>query len=253
MTIETTTAASAGSPHRRAVSAARRRLQRYLLKTGVWFWTCWGVLVAGTPLVVDRWGGVADGLTYDAAGSPARWPAFAVGIILAAALLGTHLAAGGTRRSLVEGIARGAVVGGLVFAVLTVVLGLVEEQVYAALDRPYQGIGGAFALDTAGGVGATVAAQTLVIVTYVLVGTAVHGGYRRWGAWRGTLAVVPLLVPAVLVDLASRTGVFAIPLRDDPVDSALGLVVSLVGALLAAALAAVVAHRLLRDVRPRLS
>ncbi|WP_402373958.1 hypothetical protein [Isoptericola rhizosphaerae] len=241
------------SPHRRAVTAARRRLESYLLKAAVWFWVGWGLLVIATPLVVDRWGGVADGLTYDAAGSPARWPAFAVGIIVAAALLGTHVAAGGTRRSLVEGVARGAVVGGLVFGVLTVVLGIAEEQVFEGLDRPYQGAGGAFALDTVTGVAATVVAQTFVIATYVLVGVAVHGGYRRWGAWRGTLAVVPLLLPAVLVDLASRTGIFAIPLRDEPVDSVLGAAVSLVGALLAALLAAVVAHHVLRAVRPRLT
>lgn len=249
--MTTTTAVRDATPHRRAVSAARRRLQRYLLRTAIWFWACWALLVLSVPVIVNRYGGVADGLTYDAAGSPARWPAFAVGIILTAALLRTHLAAGGSRRSLVEGIARGAVVGGLVFGVLTVALGLVEEQVYTALGRPYQGAGG-FPLDTVSGVAATVVAQTLVIVTYVLVGTAVHGGYRRWGPVRGTLAVVPLLVPAALADLASRSGVFAIPLRDSPVDSAAGVVVSLVGALLAAALAAVVAHLVLRDatVRP---
>lgn len=245
-----TTAARTATVHQRAVSAARRRLQRYLLTTAIWFWVCWGLLVLSVPVIVNRYGGEADGLTYDAAGSPARWPAFAVGIILTAALLRTHLAAGGTRRSLLEGIARGAVVGGLVFGVLTVVLGLVEEQVYAALDRSYQGAGG-FPLDSVPGVVATVVAQTLVIVTYVLVGTAVHGGYRRWGPWLGTLAIVPLLVPGALADLASRTGIFAIPWRDDPVDSVLGLVLCLVGALLAAALAALVAHRILRDVRPR--
>lgn len=248
MTFDTTTSARTGPPHRRAVGAARRRLQHYLFATAIWFWACWAVLVVGTPLVVSRWGGVAEGLTYDSAGSPARWPAFAVGIVLTAAVLRTHLAAGGTRRALVEGIARGAVVGGLVFGALTVVLGLVEEQVYAALDLPYQGAGGNFALDTAGGIAATVVAQALVIVTYVLVGTAVHGGYRRWGPGWGTLAIVPLLVPAALADLASGTGVFAIPLRDISVDFVPALIAALVGGALAAVLAAVVAHRLLREV-----
>ncbi|MCK0116950.1 hypothetical protein MWU57_07870 [Isoptericola sp. S6320L] len=250
MTTATTGPARTGTLHHRAVAAARRRLQRYLLRTAVWFWAGWGLLVLSVPVVVDRFGGEADGLTYDAAGSPARWPAFAVGIILTAALLGTHLAAGGTRRSLVEGFARGAVVGGLVFGVLTVVLGLVEEQVYSALDRPYQGAGG-LPLDSVTGVAATVVAQTLVIVTYVLVGAAVQGGYRRWGSWRGTLAVVPLLVPGALADLASRSGIFAIPLRDAPVDSLPGLVLAVVGTLLAASLAGGVAHGVLRHARPR--
>lgn len=237
------------TPHSRAVVAVRRRFLSYLLKTAVWFWACWALLVLTVPVIVDRFGGVADGLSYDAAGSPARWPAFAVGIIVTAALLGTHLAAGGTRRALVEGIARGAVLGGVVFGVLAVALALVEEQVYTGLGRPYQGTAGAFALDTVTGAVAGVAAETLVIVTYVLAGVAVTGGYRRWGAWWGTVAVVPLLIPGALVDVATRTGLLGVWLRDDLVETPLGAAGVLVGALGAAALAAVVAYRMLRDVR----
>lgn len=242
----------ARAAHDRAVATVRRRSLRVLLVAGVWFWTIWAALVLCLPLIVERWGGQAQGLTYDAAGSPARWPALAVGIIVAGALLSVHLAAGGTRRALVAGIVRGAVVGGLVYGVLAVALTLAEEQVYAALDRPWRAPG-ALPLDSVPAVVLAVVAAALVIVTYVLVGVGVLAGYRRWGAWRGTLAIVPLLLPGVLVDLATRTGVFGIPLREVPVDSPGDVVVVLAGALVAAALAALVAHRMLAAATPRRS
>ncbi|WP_277211132.1 hypothetical protein [Isoptericola croceus] len=250
MTVDVTSAPGRVA-HARAVAAARRRFLRVLLLAGAWFWTGWALIVLSLPLIVERWGGVAEGLTYDAAGSPARWPAFAVGIIATGALLRPHLAAGGTRRALVDGVARGAVLGGLAFGVATVLLTLAEQRTYAALGRPWQGTAGAFAPENLAGVVGTVVAETLVITTYALVGVAVLAGYLRWGPWRGTLAVVPLLVPGVLVDLTTRTGIFAIPVRDDAVGSLPGAVGVLVGALVAAALAAVVAYRLLRTVRPR--
>ncbi|WP_402468499.1 hypothetical protein [Isoptericola aurantiacus] len=249
--MTTATAVPTRTLHARAVGVARRRFLRVLLLAGLWFWTVWFLLVLGLPIVVSRWGGVATGLSYDTAGSPARWPAFAVGIIATGALLRIHLAAGGTRRALVEGVAGGALVGGVAYGVLGVVLPLLEQQVYAEVGLPWRGPGGAFALDSAARIVASVVAGTLLIVTYALVGTGVLAGYRRWGALRGTLAIVPLLVPCALVDAATRTGVFGIWLRDAPVTSVLDAAGSLAGALLAAALAAVVAHRLLRDVRTR--
>ncbi|GAA1994159.1 hypothetical protein GCM10009718_34960 [Isoptericola halotolerans] len=246
-----TTAGLGPGPHARAVAAARRRFLRVLLLAGAWFWTGWALIVLSLPLIVARWGGVADGLTYDAAGSPARWPAFAIGIIATGALLRTHLAAGGTRRALVEGIARAAVLGGLAFGVATVLLTLAERGTFAALDRPWQGATGAFGLDGPAGVAGTVAAESLVITTYALVGAAVLAGYQRWGGLRGTLAIVPLLVPGVLADLATRTGIFSIPLRDAAVGPVLGTAVALGGGALAAVLAALVAHHMLRSVVPR--
>lgn len=236
---------------RRASGAARRRFLRTLLWAGVWFWALWAVLVLSLPLIVNRWGGVAEGLSYDTAGSPARWPAFAVGIIATGGLLATHLAAGGTRRALLDGVARGAVVGGAVFAVATIALTLFEQEVYASLDMPWQGVAGPLALDTVGGIALTVVAETLVITTYALVGVAVLGGYHRWGWLRGTLAIVPLLIPAALADVATRTGIFGLPLRGTYVASWLGVVGTIAGVLVAVALAALVAHRMLQEVRPR--
>lgn len=248
----TTTAATETTPgrahHRAATRAARRRFLRAMIVAGLWFWGCWALLVLSLPLIVERWGGEADGLTYDAAGGPVRWVAFAVGVVVTAGTLTVHVAAGGTRRSFVDGGLRAAAVAGPVLAVLGVLLTLAERAVYAELGRYWQGPAAPLAVDTPTGIVVQVVGEALVVVTYLLVGVAVVAGYRRLGAWRGTLLVVPLLVPCALADVATRTGLFAIGLRGGYDDVALGVVATVGGALVAAALAAVVATRMLHPV-----
>ncbi|SKC40785.1 hypothetical protein [Krasilnikoviella flava] len=233
---------------RAATRAARRRFLRTLLVAGAWFWACWALLVLSLPLIVERWGGEADGLTYDAAGGPVRWVAFAVGVIVTVGTLTVHVAAGGTRRSFVEGGLRAAAITGPVLGALAVALTFAERAVYADLDRYWQGPAAPLGIDSPTGVVVQVVGEALVVVTYLLVGIAVVAGYRRAGAWRGSLLVVPLLVPCALADLATRTGLFGIPLRGGYDDVALGVVGAVGGTLVAAALAAVVASRMLRQV-----
>ncbi|MGF0118185.1 hypothetical protein ACQFYA_17970 [Promicromonospora sp. Marseille-Q5078] len=253
--MTTTTSTRAPAPalasaraHRAATRAARRRFLRAIFVAGIWFWAAWALLVLSLPLIVDRWGGEADGLTYDAAGGPVRWVAFAVGIVVTAGTLTVHVAAGGTRRSFVDGALRAAAVAGPVLGALVVLLTLAERGVYAQLGRSWQGPSAPLGVDTPTGVVVQVVGEALVVVTYLLVGVAVAAGYRRAGAWRGTLLVLPLLVPCALADLATRTGVFSIPLRGGYDDVALGVVGTVGGTLLAAALAAVVAGRMLHPV-----
>jgi len=247
-TTPTALAAPARAHHRAATRAARRRFLRALFVAGAWFWACWAVLVLSLPVIVDRWGGEAEGLTYDAAGGPVRWVAFAVGAVVTAGTLTVHVAAGGTRRSFVEGGLRAAAVAGPVLGALVVLLTLAERGVYQALDRYWQGPAAPLGVDSPTGVAVQVVGEALVVVTYLLVGIAVVAGYRRAGPWRGTLLVLPLLVPCALADLATRTGVFGIPLRGGYDDVVLGVVGTVGGTLVAAALAAVVASRMLHPV-----
>ncbi|CAM3621044.1 hypothetical protein [Isoptericola cucumis] len=234
--------------HRVATAAARRRVMRVLLVAGVWFWGFWALLVVGAPLAVDRWGGELEGLTYDAAGGPARWVGFAVGLITTAVLLTAHVAAGGTRRSYRDGVLQAAAVVGVVFGVLFVLLSVAEERLYSAIDRTWQGSAGPLDLDTPVGLAVTAVGEGLVVVTYVVVGVAIQAGYRTFGAWRGTLLIVPLLVPCAIADVATRTGLAGLPLRGGYDDVALGVLGTVVGGAAAAVLAAVVAGRLLRTV-----
>jgi hypothetical protein len=247
MTTSTATRAPQDA-HHAATRVVRRRVTRALLIAGAWFWALWTALVIGAPLAVGRWGGELAGLTYDAAGGPARWLAFAVGIVAAAALLTLHVAAGGTRRAFVDGVARAALVGGAVFGVLAVLLSLTEERLYAAVDRPWQGAVAPADPGTPAGALVAAAGEALVVVTYVLVGVGVLAGYRRHGAWRGTLLIVPLLVPAALADLATRTGALGVLIRGAGGDSIALAALGVVGAAATAALAALIAYRMVRAV-----
>ncbi len=247
----TTTTARAARPapttRRRAERRLGRRFVTSLLVAGAWFWVLWAALVIGAPLAVERWGGELERITYAAAGGPGRWVAFTVGLLATVTLLTIHLAAGGTRRSFVTGVVRGAVPAGLAFGVLTAALAAGERRLYTALERPWTGIG-PFAVDSPAGFATTTLGETLVIVTYVLVGSAVAVGYRRSGPWWGTALMVPLLLPAAVVDLATRTGIFGLALRGAPaLDPLPTVVVTLAGGIAATALAVLVLDRLLRS------
>lgn len=240
--------APARALHRHAVRATRRRYLRALAFAGVGFWAGWAALVLTLPVIVERWGGEADGLVHDAAGGPVRWVALGVGVLTTATTLTLHVAAGGTRRSVVEGGLRAALIAGPVLGVLAAALALAERAVYADLGRYWQGTAAPLGVDTVTGVVVLVVGESLVVVTYLLVGTAVIAGFRRAGMWRGALLVLPLLVPAALADLATRTGLFGLPLRGGYDSVAVGVVATVGGTLLAAALAAVVAARMLHAV-----
>ncbi|GAA1729623.1 hypothetical protein GCM10009809_26520 [Isoptericola hypogeus] len=250
-TTAVTSAVRRRTAERAAVRKVRRRVTRSLLVSGAWFWAIWAAFVAGVPAAVDRWGGEMPDLTYDLSGAPARWVALAVGAIVAGSMLRLHVAAGGTRRSVVDGVLRAAALVGPAYGVMAVLLTLGEERVFDALDRSWQGGATPLPLDTVAGIVVTVLGETFVVVTYALVGVSAVAAFRTRLIVLGPLLVASLLVPCAIVDLATRTGLFGIPLRGGYDDVALGAVGTVVGGLVAAALATVVAHRLLRSVSLR--
>ncbi|WP_418275811.1 hypothetical protein ACNHYB_13260 [Isoptericola jiangsuensis] len=237
-----------------AARAPRRRFVRQLLVSGAWFWGVWAVFVAGVPAAIDRWGGDMVGLTYELAGAPARWVALAVGAVVTDGVLRLHLAAGGTRRSLVTGATTGAALVGPLFGVMAVLLTLGEERVFDGLDRPWPGGATPLPLESVTNVVVTVAGESLVVVTYTLVGVAAVAAValaRTRLLMFGAVLFPALLIPCVLADLATRTGIFATALRGGYHDVVLGIVGTLGGGLLAAALAVLLARRLLHHVQLR--
>lgn len=247
-----TAATATATVNRRALRVFRRQTARRLLVAGAWFWVIWAAFTFFVPWAIDRWGGEMVGLSYELSGSPARWVALAVGAILAGSRLRLHVAAGGTRRSMVDGGALAAVTIGPLFGIATVLLTLVEQHWYATLGSAPPGGATPLPLDSAVGIVLAVVAETLVVVTYLLVGVAAVGVYRSRLMLLGPIPAVGLLVPCALVDLATRTGIFGIPLRGGYDDVLLGTLGTVGGGLVAVMLAALLAYQLFTrtQIRP---
>lgn len=245
----------ARAAHRRAARAVRRNVVAVFAAVGGWFWAVYAVVGVAVPLLVARADSQMDrGIFESSAGSP-RWFAFVLGIIVAAAALTLHLAAGGTRSAFRDGIAQGAVVAGLAFGVLTVAYLEGERLLYGALGLGWERTAGLQTGDVVSGALLTLAAEALSVATYALCGAAIAAGYKRFGVWSGTVLIVPLLVPIALTDVATRGGVGGRILSDvaplDGATSAGALVLGLAGGLLALGLAAGAVHLLVRSVRLR--
>jgi hypothetical protein len=139
---------------------------------------------------------------------------------------------------------------GPLFGVLTVLLTLGEERFYDALGIAWPGGATPLPLDSAASIVLAVVAETLVVVTYLLVGIASVGAFRTRLMMLGPILVAGLLVPCAVVDLATRTGIFGIPLRGGYDDVVLATLGTVIGGLVAVMLAAVLAYQLF--LRPQI-
>jgi hypothetical protein len=183
-----------------------------------------------------------------------------LGILGSSAILTLHVAAGGSRRSLFEGVVRGAVVVGALFGVVTTLALLGERLLSTSLGMTWRRLG-ALPFDSPAMVLGTAVAESLVLITYILVGAAIGIGFTHSTGW-GTLLLIPLAVPAVLVDLATRTGVVGtianvelVPDIDHAevraVEGLAPMLIGLGGGVLAVVLAALALHTLLRTAPVR--
>jgi hypothetical protein len=224
---------------------------------GVWFWAIYLVYAVGIIAGNGLAGNDLEISAFDSTLGSSRWPVLWLGAAVPAALLATHLAAGGTRRSLFDGVVRGALVVGAGFGAATTIALLAERALSTSLGMTWRRLG-ALPFDGVAGVVSTLVAESLVVTTYVLVGAGIGFAYQRHGAARGTLASIPLFLPAVLVDVVTRTGVvgaianvrFEPDIENAVVPTAEGAVPMLVGiggALAAVVLAAAVLRYVVRD------
>ena len=258
ITMGRTNLARAG--HLRGVAGVARRLRGSGVTVGIWFWGVYALYAVGITVGNAAAGNDLEISALDATLGAARWPMIALGVLASSGILTLHVAAGGSRRSMSEGVVRGAVVVGAGWSVLTTLALLGERLLSTSLGMTWRRLG-ALPFDSPLTVLGTTAAEALVLITYILVGAGIGLGFTRTGAW-GTLLIVPLALPAVLADLATRTGVvgtianiqFVPDIEHAEVPSSEGLATLLIGlggAALAAVLAAVVLRALLRTAPVR--
>lgn len=252
--------ALARAQHRRGVAGVDRRLRRAATTVGIWFWAIYVVYAVGITVGNALAGNDLEISALDATLGSTRWPMIWLGVTASVGILALHVSAGGSRRSLFEGVVRGSLVVGAGYGVVTTLALLGERTLSTSLGMTWRRLG-ALPFDSPLTVLGTVVAEALVITTYLLFGACVGAGFAHYRAW-GTLLIVPLAVPAVLVDLATRTGVTGsianVELRPDidhaevPASEGLAtMLLGLGGAALAVVLAAVLLSALLRTIPVR--
>lgn len=233
----------------RAVRVAQRRVMNPMLLVGGGYWLIYAVVVTAIVVGNEMAGNVLTRSILDVQwGGSSRWIVFVLGIIIPPALLRPHVAAGGTRRSHATGTVRAAALVGLAFGVVTCLYLAGERVLFGALGMQW---GYAIGLPGEGFAGLALRglAEVLVIATYTLSGALVSMGYYRFGMGRGTAFILVALVPAVLVDLATRTGGLAAIIGDRyPFDGAAAVAVGLAGGLVTTGLAAWLLHRVQRGI-----
>lgn len=246
--------------HRRGVAVVARRLRVSGATIGIWFWGIYALYAVGITVGNAAAGNDLEISALDATLGAARWPMILLGVLASSGILALHVSAGGSRRSMFDGVLRGALVVGAGFGVATTLALLGERLLSTSLGMTWRRLG-ALPFDSPLAVLGTTVAEALVLVTYILVGACIGTGFSHAGAW-GTLLIVPLALPAVLADVATRTGVIGaianvqlVPDIDHAeVPQGEGLTTMLLGlggSALAVVLAAVVLRALLRTVPVR--
>ncbi|MDR7383669.1 hypothetical protein [Promicromonospora iranensis] len=252
--------ALARAQHLRGVSGVDRRMRRAGIIVGIWFWVSYVLYAVGITVGNAAAGNDLEISALDATLGATRWPMIWLGVTASVGILALHVSAGGSRRSLFEGVVRGSLVVGVGYGVVTTLALLGERALSASLGMTWRRLG-ALPFDSPVAVLGTVVAESLVITTYLLFGACVGAGFAHYRAW-GALLIVPLALPAVLADLATRTGVVGtianVELRPDldhaevpPAEGLATLLLGVGGTALAVVIAAVVLHALLRTVPVR--
>lgn len=203
--VAQTLEARRGRAHRAAVRAVEKRVVTAIRVVGTWYWPV--VAVAAVVIAVLQWRFDAlDGSTVEYTLGSVRWFAFSLGVIIPMSLVRPHLAAGGTRRSLIQGLARGAAWTGLAFGLLTALLYAVEQLVWGLIGWDWHrslGLTGDAGLV---GFAVNLMGEGLITLTYFLLGVAVAAGFTRLGPWLGLVLCLAFGIPAVIADVALYAG-----------------------------------------------
>ena len=190
--------------HARAVRTATRTLTTDQVVFGIGFWAVYAVVVVAVPLIVRAADGVMGGGPMMGAAYAFRWFAFSLAIIVFLVVATTHVAAGGTRRSLFDGVLRATVVVSVLHGLCYVALLLGERALVGGFGWDWDSpVGGA--LD-AGRLAVVLVTQVLAAATFVLVGVCLAVGYQSHGIWWATLRIVPGLLLLFLAEVGAGNG-----------------------------------------------
>lgn len=205
----TTTHVATARPRRGPVAHAATHLAGMHLFLMAWFW----VLVV-TAAVLGTWwlarlNGEVDTAVVLYARQGAIWFPFAQTIILLAAHLRVHLAAGMTRRSFVRASLVVAAGTGLGYAVVLTALAALERRVHDALGWDWRVADTVLATEQSP-TGLLLAELTLACVAANVAALLVGVVYQRAGGWWGTLAL-PLTAGPVVGVLLLLGGTHAGP------------------------------------------
>lgn len=156
---------------------------------GIWFWVIYIAIMVGLTFVMTRFAPEDVTVVFGQVQTPAVF-LFVMGIIVVAAILNVHVLSGGTRRSAARGWVLAALALGTTFALASMGVALLVGWI-ATLQGADQFVG----VQT----WSTLLAQVFASTEGVLAGIAVALGYRRFGGWLGTLALVVTAGPAALL------------------------------------------------------
>jgi hypothetical protein len=180
--------------------AARALFRRGLPFYLIW-WTALVVVATGILVARARYADV-DTSTWQWVGSPPTIMLLVLGILLPSLFLPRWVSHGITRRAF-------ALAGGIAIAAMAVAGGAMMAAGYAIESAVYQAAGWGQALeDSPLLLGAdshrwyvVLAVYTLLFSAYAITGWLIGAGYYRWGPWRGTLFLIPALLPLVATEM----------------------------------------------------
>ncbi|QGQ18256.1 hypothetical protein GC089_01975 [Cellulomonas sp. JZ18] len=179
---------------------ALRRQLGVALYLAAWYWAIALVVLLVATLIVWRVNGTVDVSIVAYARQSAIWFPFSQAILLVAALLRPHLAAGMTRRTFVRSSLVTAVSTGLGYTLVLSALLLVERALHSAVGWDAEILEQGFELtgrDFPSMVGELAPALVLANLCGLLVGVV----YHRFGGWWGTVTL-PLTVLPIVATLA---------------------------------------------------
>ncbi|MBO3087957.1 hypothetical protein [Cellulomonas dongxiuzhuiae] len=176
-----------------------RRLAVALLQMAGWFWGVAVVAIAAGNVIGWAVAGATDVSIAIYARQAATWFPFSLAIMLVAAYLRVHVAAGMTRRTFVRAVLVVEVAAGLAYAAILTTVVLVERAVHDALGWDSV-ITEVQLADASSPVWALFLDQAVPFVLGNLSGLLVGVVYLRGGAWWGTLTL-PLTVGPLLASL----------------------------------------------------